>query len=136
MKEGLYLEEDITNVVFKELLNQASCELYPGCSQFSSLNFLVKMMHVKVLNGWSNKSFDMMLKLIKCVFPMCTTNIPSSFYEAKHKLRDLGLGYETIHACNYDCVLFWKKFEELQQCPTCGESRYKINFNKSEKKIP
>ena len=44
------LEEDRTNMVFKKLLNQASRELYPSCSEFSSLNFLVKMMHVKVLN--------------------------------------------------------------------------------------
>ena len=27
---------------------------------------------------------------------MCGTNNPSSFYEAKQKLCDLGLGYETI----------------------------------------
>ena len=136
MKEGLDLEEDRTNNVFKELLNQASCELYLDCSEFSSLNFLVKMIHVKVLNGWSNKSFDMMLELIKCAFSMCDTNISSLFYEVKRKLRDLGLGYETIHACKYDCVLFWKEFEDLQQCLTCGESRYKINSNKSGKKTP
>ena len=50
---------------------------------------------------------------------MCGTNIPSSFYEAKRKLRDQGLGYETIHACKYDCVLLrhpadgegWKHFD-------------------------
>ena len=63
MEEGLELEKDRTNNVFKELLNQASCDLYLGCSKFSSLNFLAKMMHVKILNGWTNKSFDMMLEL-------------------------------------------------------------------------
>ncbi|KAA0040682.1 uncharacterized protein E5676_scaffold534G00180 [Cucumis melo var. makuwa] len=56
---------------------------------------------------------------------MCSTTIRSSFYEAKRKLRDLGLGYETIHACKYDCVLYWKEFVDLQHCPTCGEARYK-----------
>ena len=56
-------------------------------------------MHIKVLNGWSNKSFDMMLDLNKERVSMCGTNVPSSFYEAKRKLYDLGLGYETIHAC-------------------------------------
>ncbi|KAA0066657.1 uncharacterized protein E5676_scaffold2119G00380 [Cucumis melo var. makuwa] len=30
---------------------------------------------------------------------MGSTTIPNSFYEAKRKFRDLGLGYETIHAC-------------------------------------
>ncbi|KAA0066065.1 hypothetical protein E6C27_scaffold21G00470 [Cucumis melo var. makuwa] len=56
---------------------------------------------------------------------MCSNTILSSFYEAKQKLRDLGLGYETIHTCKYDCVLYWKEFADLQHCPTCGEARYK-----------
>ena len=69
------------------------------------------MMHVKVLNCWStNKFFDMMLDLIKSVFSMYGTNVSSLFYEAKRKLRDLRLGYETIHACKYDCVLYLKEF--------------------------
>ncbi|TYK08760.1 NBS-LRR type resistance protein [Cucumis melo var. makuwa] len=84
----------------------------------------VGLMHLKVLNGWSNKSFDMLLELLRAAFPMCNSTIPSSFYEAKRKLCDLGLGYETIHACKYDCVLYWKEFADLQHCPTCGEARY------------
>ena len=40
--------------IFKELLNQARSELYPDCSEFSSLNFLVKLMHVKI----QNEEFD------------------------------------------------------------------------------
>ncbi|KAA0066392.1 uncharacterized protein E5676_scaffold602G00520 [Cucumis melo var. makuwa] len=89
------VEEEMTNI-FQELLNQACCELYPDYSKFSSLNFLVTLMHIKVLNGWNNKSFDILLQLLKRAFAMCSTTIPSSFYEAKRKLRDLGLGYETI----------------------------------------
>ncbi|KAA0040340.1 hypothetical protein E6C27_scaffold460G00450 [Cucumis melo var. makuwa] len=85
----------------------------------------VGLMHVKVLNGWSNKSFDMLLELLRAAFSMCSSTIPSSFYEAKRKLRDLGLGYETIHACKYECVLYWKEFADLQHCPTCGEARDK-----------
>ena len=54
------IDEDTTNI-FQDLLNEACNELYPGCFEFSSLNFLVKLMHVKVLNSWSNKSFDMLL---------------------------------------------------------------------------
>ncbi|TYK21379.1 hypothetical protein E5676_scaffold609G00240 [Cucumis melo var. makuwa] len=69
--------------------------------------------------------FDVLLELLRVAFPMCSTTIPSSFYEAKRKLHDLGLGYETIHACKYDCVLYWKEFVDLQHCPTCGEARYK-----------
>lgn len=57
-------ERDMTNF-FQNLINEAQNELYSGCSQFLSLNFLVKLMHIKVLNGWSNKSFDMLLELLK-----------------------------------------------------------------------
>ncbi|KAA0042216.1 hypothetical protein E6C27_scaffold67G007270 [Cucumis melo var. makuwa] len=59
---------------------------------------------------------------------MCSSTIPSSSYEAKRKLRDLGLGYETIHTCKYDCVLYWKEFVYLQHCPTCDEAWYKEEF--------
>ena len=72
------VEGETTNI-FQELLNQAHCELYSDCSKFSSLNFLVTMMHVKILNGWSNKSFDVMLEIIRQVFPMCAINVSSSF---------------------------------------------------------
>ncbi|KAL0546349.1 hypothetical protein IC582_016257 [Cucumis melo] len=133
MNVGVNIDEDTTNNIFQDLLNQARNELYPGCFEFLSLNFLVKLMDVKVLNGWSNKSFDMLLELLRAAFPMCNSTIPSSFYEAKRKLRDLGLGYETIHACKYDCVLYWKEFADLQHCPTCGEARYKVNHNIGKK---
>ncbi|KAA0051316.1 uncharacterized protein E6C27_scaffold55G00290 [Cucumis melo var. makuwa] len=82
-------------------------------------------MNVGVLNDWSNKLFDMLLELLRAAFSMCSSTISSSFYEAKRKLCDLGLGYETIHACKYDCVLYWKEFADLQHCPTCGEARDK-----------
>ena len=80
------VEQETTNI-FQKLLNQARSELYPDCLEFSSLNFLVTLMQVKVLNGWSNKFFEMLLELLKCVFLMCSTVISSSFYEVKWKLH-------------------------------------------------
>ena len=132
MSFNISVEQETTNI-FQELLNEAQNKLYPGCLEFSSLNFLLKLIYIKVLNDWSNKFFNMFLALLKAAFPMGIT-ISSSFYEAKRKLRDLSLEYETIHACKYDCVLYWKKFGDLKHCPTCGESRYKVTPNK-EKKI-
>ncbi|TYJ97708.1 uncharacterized protein E5676_scaffold1251G00010 [Cucumis melo var. makuwa] len=84
----------------------------------------IGLMHVKVINGWSNKFIGMLLEILRAVFPMCSSTIPSSFYEAKRKLHDLGLGYKTIHACKYECVLYWKEFANLQHCSICGEARY------------
>ncbi|KAK9209186.1 hypothetical protein WN944_001550 [Citrus x changshan-huyou] len=117
---------------FGELFDEAQKELYPGCKTFSALTFLVKLMHIKVLNRWSNKSFDMLLQILEKAFPACA-NIPASHYNAKKMLRDLGLGYETIHVCKYDCALFWKEHEGRDHCPECGESRYKNNDGKGKK---
>uniref|UniRef100_A0A9I9ECW6 Uncharacterized protein n=1 Tax=Cucumis melo TaxID=3656 RepID=A0A9I9ECW6_CUCME len=43
MNVGVNIDEDRTNNIFQDLLNEARNELYPGCSEFSSLNFLVKL---------------------------------------------------------------------------------------------
>ncbi|CAL1383444.1 unnamed protein product [Linum trigynum] len=129
--------DDITTKGYEEfiaLLGKAHEELYPGCDKYSRLSFVVKLLHLKVYNKWSNKSFDMLLKLLKDALP--TGNlIPSSYYEAKNMLRSLGLGYIPIHACPYDCALYWKENEKLEACPICKTSRWKVNDGKG-KKIP
>ncbi|CAN1750149.1 hypothetical protein LINPERHAP1_LOCUS3952 [Linum perenne] len=117
-----------------ELLRQAQTKLYPGCTKYSQLSFIVKLLHLKVYNKWSNKSFDMLLKLLKDILPESNL-VPNSYYEAKGVLRSLGLGYTPIHACKYDCALFWKENELLDACPICKTSRWKTNDGKG-KKIP
>jgi hypothetical protein len=36
----------------------------------SKLQFIIKLLHVKFLGGWSNSSFDELLVLLKEAFPM------------------------------------------------------------------
>lgn len=62
-------------------------------------------MHIKILNRWSNKSFGMLLQLLRKAFPE-GTKIGKSLYEVRRMLRELGLGYESIDACKWDCALF------------------------------
>ena len=52
----------------------------------------------------------MLLKLLKDAFPIGTF-IPKSFYESKRKLCDLGLGYDSIHACKYLVRSRWSVVE-------------------------
>ena len=52
------LEESTTSGNFDNLFGEANKELYPGCKKFHALMFLVKLMHVKVPNHWSEKYFD------------------------------------------------------------------------------
>ncbi|KAL0536331.1 hypothetical protein IC582_025275 [Cucumis melo] len=91
-------------------------------------------MHIKVLNCWSDKSFDMLLELLNEAFPN-SVKLPASYNEAKKRLRDLGMGYESIHVCKFNCALFWKDYASLDKCPHCGESRYRLNDRKG-KQIP
>lgn len=118
----------------KRLLEEAQQEVYPGCKNFSVLSLVVKLLHVKVMCRWSNKSFDMVLDILKDLLPE-GAKIPLTHYDAKKMLKDLGLGYEAIHACKYDCTLFYKEHAELNNCPECGESRWRIDDGKG-KKIP
>jgi hypothetical protein len=37
----------------------------------------------------------------------------------------LGLGYENIHVCKNNCVLFQNVNAKMNECPVCKESRWK-----------
>ena len=63
------------------------------------------------------------------------SNIPTSYYETKKMLCDLGLGYESIHACENDCVLFWKENVDADKCLICDEPRYKFDNGKRQKDL-
>ena len=50
---------------FYSFLKDAEKELYPGCTKFTKLAFVIRLIHIKCLNGWRNKSFMMLLELLK-----------------------------------------------------------------------
>ncbi|CAL1402127.1 unnamed protein product [Linum trigynum] len=128
-------EDDFTGNGYEEflkLLEKANSELYPSCAKYSKFSFVVKLLHLKVYNRWSNKSFDMLLNLLKDVF-LEGNSVPNSYYESKSTLRSHGFGYVPIHACPYDCVLYWKENEFLEECPICKTSRWKVDDGKGEK---
>ena len=97
--------EPLQREKYDDLFAEMETELYLGCQKFSSLNFLAKLMHLKVLNKWTNRSFDILLKLMKEVVPE-GCKLPDSHYAAKKLLAKLGLGYKSIHAGKNDCNFF------------------------------
>ena len=95
---------------------------------------------MKCLNGRSNKSFTMLLELLKETFPEGET-LPSNYYKTKKVLRELGLHYIKIDACPSDCMLYSKEHANANECIVCGVSRWKSSdvhptdkFNQSSKK--
>ncbi|XP_062114422.1 uncharacterized protein LOC133825508 [Humulus lupulus] len=120
---------------YDDLFDEIEAELYPGCNWISSLNFLEKLLHLKVRGKIPNKIFDELLKLLKLAFPK-GNKIPSTYYEAKLRLQKLGLGYESIHVCEHDCCLFYKEHSTKETCPICGSSRWISPEKTDGKKVP
>ena len=114
------------------LMAEAKRELYPGCTKFSKFSFVVKLLHMKSFYRISNTAFSAILKLLGKAFPAVNT-VPKSYDDAKKLLRRLGLGYESIHVCLNNCVLFRKQYAELDHCPFYETSRWK---DPERKRIP
>ena len=93
---------------------------------------MVNLLHMKSLYRIRNSAFTAILKLLAEVFPEYNT-LPKSYNEAKSILKELGLGYESIHVCHNNCMLFRKEFAKFDNCPVCSLSRWK---DPERKKIP
>ncbi|XP_028091387.1 uncharacterized protein LOC114291726 [Camellia sinensis] len=111
--------------VFKKLLKDAEKPLYPGCTKLTKLSTLVKLYNFKTTNSLYHTGFSDLLTLLGDMLPL-NNEIPSSMYEIGKTFAALGMGYEKIHACPYDCILYRKEYKDATSCPTCGISRWKL----------
>ena len=83
---------------FTIAMKEAKCLLYPGCTKFLRFSFVVKLLHMKSLYRIINSAFTAIFKLLAEAFPEYNA-LPKSYNEAKSILKELGLGYESIHVC-------------------------------------
>ncbi|CAM8960376.1 unnamed protein product [Rhodiola kirilowii] len=125
--ESILAYERYTNLVC-----EAQTPLYKGCDHIV-LETILRAMQMKVENRLSDKGFDKMLHNTKQILPS-DNNYPGSYKDVKKVLRYMGLGYETIHACEHGCVLYYKELKNQLSCPVCGETRY-TQFG-SKNKVP
>lgn len=106
---------------FHEFINNGNQTLHEG-SKYTKLEFLLKLYHIKILCGLSDKALTMILDLLREAFQQA--KLPPSFYEAKKIINKLGLKYTKIDACPNDCMLYLGDDEkELNACKHCGTSR-------------
>ncbi|XP_042975467.1 uncharacterized protein LOC122306950 [Carya illinoinensis] len=119
------IPEDSPATSFDKLLEDARRPLFDGCTTFTKFSFIVKLLHIKSIGGWSIRSFDMLLDLLRSSFPDAL--LPQSYEESKSLERRLGFNYHKIHACPNDCILFWKEYATLNECPVCKASRWMPN---------
>ena len=74
--------KSFANAVFENMSNDAETPLYPGSTNFTRLSTMLRLMNLKAMNGWTDKSFTELLQLLKDMLPEGNT-LPNQNYEAK-----------------------------------------------------
>ena len=85
---------------------------------------MIRLLHIKLLGGWTDRSFDLLLDLLNDALPEGSA-LPRNFHESKKLIKFIGLGYISIHACENDCILYWKDHKDSNSCPKCEVSQWK-----------
>jgi len=111
--------------VYNSLKDISRTKLYLGCSSFSRLLAVLQLFNMKAINGWTDRSFTELLKVLHEILPQGNT-LSTSHYEAKKILCPMGMEYQKIYACPNDYILYRKEFEGLHKCLRCGLLRYKV----------
>jgi hypothetical protein len=95
-----------------------------GClTHWTLLRFVLELLILKAKYGWSDCSFNDLLRLLSWLLPKPDL-VPASTYQAKKVISPLTMGVP----CMPEPILFrGKTFESLDKCPRCGASRYKNN---------
>ncbi|KAL9676586.1 hypothetical protein QQ045_004802 [Rhodiola kirilowii] len=62
-------EFDSRPQVVESLRNDSELPLYEGCSKYTRLSATLKLFNLKAKNGWSDKSFNEVLSLVKDMLP-------------------------------------------------------------------
>ncbi|KAL8103976.1 hypothetical protein AgCh_028262 [Apium graveolens] len=113
---------------FYRRVEEGKQPLFPGCTNFSRLGFMIRLYYLKFVHRISDSAFEELLKLMKEVFS--EAHLPLSFNVAKNVIKDLGLHYEKIHACPNSCMLYWAENKDKDECHTCGVSRWVVQEKK------
>jgi len=76
--------ESFAIAIFENMSNDAETPLYLGSTNFTRLSTVLRLMNLKAMNGWTDKSFTKLLQLLKNILPEGNT-LPNRNYEAKKK---------------------------------------------------
>ena len=112
--------------MYDTLESDSKKPLYMGYKKSLTLLLAVlSLINVNVRYGWSDKSFTSLLKVLKGILPKENT-LPKGYNEMKKILCLMGMKCQKIHAYLNDCIPYKDEFEEMNKCPRCQISRYKV----------
>lgn len=119
---------------YQRLKDQTSIPLYDG-STVSKLDALLQSLQLKDSTDMTNAAYDKVLKFVKGLLPK-ENNFPTNYREVKKDLKQLGMGYKTIHACVNGCMLFYKEYSEDEDCRICHASRWTATSSSTGTRTP
>ena len=91
------------------------------------LHFVIELLILKAKHGWSDGSFNDLLRILDCLLPN-PNKVTANTYRTKKLVSPFTTGVERIHACPNNCILYrGDAFKDLKKCPVCSASRYKNN---------
>jgi len=123
------LHEDIPNIQGDDmnyLAKEASTPLYTGCRS-NRLSIILQFLKVQVRHTVNNACIDEIFEIIgdHVIDSNLESKMPKTRVEARKVIIELGLDYKTVHSCPCDGILYYGKYENLQQCPKCNLSRFR-----------
>ncbi|KAG7542144.1 Transposase-associated domain [Arabidopsis thaliana x Arabidopsis arenosa] len=118
---------------FRKKLEDAETPLYSTCQNYTKVAAIMGLYRIKVKSGMSENYFDQLLMLIHDMLPGDNV-MPKSTDDIKKFLKLFGFGYDVIHACKNDCILYRNQYEKLVNCPRCSESRWEKDKHTGEEK--
>ncbi|XP_013589396.1 PREDICTED: uncharacterized protein LOC106297769 [Brassica oleracea var. oleracea] len=126
--------EEEADKEFMKKLEDAETPLYNACPNYTKVSAIMGLYRIKVKSGMSENYFDQLLKIVHDMLPEDNV-LPTSTEAMKNYLKIFGFGYEKIHACKNDCILYRKQYKDLTSCPRCKASRWEVDkHTKKEKK--
>ncbi|WZZ60521.1 hypothetical protein YC2023_060628 [Brassica napus] len=92
---------------FRKKLDDSVTPLYPTCQKYNKVAAIMGLYRIKVKSGMSESYFDQLMTLVHDMLPLDNV-LPKSTDEMKKFLKVFGFGYDVIHACKNDCILYRK----------------------------
>ena len=56
-----------------------------------------------------------------------SNSLPRTYQDLSSIMKEIGMHYESIHACPDDHVIYYNQHEFATECPECHISRYRID---------
>lgn len=103
----------------------AETPFYSNCPNYTKVSAIMGLYRIKVKSGMSKNYFDQLLKMVHDMLHEGNV-LPTSIDEMKKFLKTFGFGYDIIHACKNDCILYRKEFGDMISCPRCSASRWEF----------